>query len=1016
MGAETIARVVRWLVSLLGVLLLALLVWLFGPLLQPLETPEARFGVAAGLAVLWALGNLLTDARARARDRALASGVVGDDASAEAAAMRDRLGAALRQLRRAGGRLTERPWYVIIGPPGAGKTTALLQSGLSFPLADTLGPGAVAGVGGTRMCDWWFTEDAVLIDTAGRYTTQDSDAAVDRAGWLAFLDLLRRTRPRQPLNGVIVAIALSDIATGSAEMRAAHATAIRARLDELHTRLGVQLPVYVMFTKADLIAGFTGYFDDLGRDARAQVWGSSFSRSAPPAGQFAPAFTALVERLQARMFDRLQAETSPERRAGIAGFPAQVASLALPLERFVQATFGAAPAPMLRGVYFTSGTQEGTPFDRLTAALGRSFGIDQRRAEALRPEQGRSYFLTDLLRRVVFAEAGLVGDDPAARRRAGLWRAGLAGVLMALTLAAGAVLWWRAGQEMAAIARLDTAVRAVAATASQLKLDPVGDADWTPVAPLLDAARDVQAGGGDTEQSFGLGLQQTATLHAIAATVYRHALERVLLPRLLWRLEGALRADMSQPDALYDATRVYLMLGGAGPLDRALVQGWMAEDFARTLPGDGKAALRADLAAHLAALLDGRLPEIGLDGPLVAQARARSADVSLASRVYARIRPSAAAQRLAPWRPSEAMGAPWVRMFLRASGRRLTDGIPGFYTLPGFHGVLLPTLDATLRDVAAEAWVLGRREADPGPAALAAARQEVIGLYTADYIRQWDAMLLDLNLAVPRSLPQAAQDLFILASPQSPMRALLVSAARQVTLSVPPDRATPVEAGRPGLEVDRHFADLRALVGDGPGGPIDAKLQALYDMQQLLAKIATAPLGSAPPALPAGGDPALALRAEAQSAAAPLGRWLQTLLDSSVALRSGNLRALVSVAYHAPGGPGELCAASVKGHAPFERSAAAKISQVDFARLFEPGGQFDLFFNTQLRPFVTMTGGTWKPVAPDGTPAPISAEDLAQLQRAAGIRDVFFGEGGPGRLVPGKGEALLQGFRCPVVP
>ena len=65
---------------------------------------------------------------------------------------------------------------MIIGPPGSGKTTALINSGLKFPLARGATPEAVAGVGGTRYCDWWFTEDAVLIDTAGRYTTQDSDA------------------------------------------------------------------------------------------------------------------------------------------------------------------------------------------------------------------------------------------------------------------------------------------------------------------------------------------------------------------------------------------------------------------------------------------------------------------------------------------------------------------------------------------------------------------------------------------------------------------------------------------------------------------------------------------------------------------------------------------------------------------------------------------------------------------------------------------------------------------------
>ena len=114
--------------------------------------------------------------------------------------------------------------------PGAGKTTALLNAGLHFPLAEEMGQGAVAGIGGTRLCDWWFTDEAVLIDTAGRYTTQDSDAQVDRAGWEAFLDLLRRTRKRQPLNGVLVAIAISDLARADEGRRAAHARAIRHRV------------------------------------------------------------------------------------------------------------------------------------------------------------------------------------------------------------------------------------------------------------------------------------------------------------------------------------------------------------------------------------------------------------------------------------------------------------------------------------------------------------------------------------------------------------------------------------------------------------------------------------------------------------------------------------------------------------------------------------------------------------------------------------------------------------------
>ena len=92
--------------------------------------------------------------------------------------------------------LYELPWYAIIGAPGSGKTTALINSGLNFPLADRLGKHSVKGVSGTRDCDWWFADEAVLLDTAGRYTTQDSHQEVDATAWHGFLQLLKKYRPR----------------------------------------------------------------------------------------------------------------------------------------------------------------------------------------------------------------------------------------------------------------------------------------------------------------------------------------------------------------------------------------------------------------------------------------------------------------------------------------------------------------------------------------------------------------------------------------------------------------------------------------------------------------------------------------------------------------------------------------------------------------------------------------------------------------------------------------------------
>ena len=184
--------------------------------------------------------------------------------------------ATLKQQRRSGHSLYDLPWYVIIGAPGSGKTTALLNSGLKFPLEQRVGKGALRGVGGTRNCDWWFTDEAVFLDTAGRYTTQDSDAASDSAGWKEFLALLRKYRKRRPVNGVILTISAQDLMTQGDAGREAHVEAARRRLNELNRELHIQLPVYLMVTKCDLVAGFTEYFDDLTQEGRAQVWGVTF--------------------------------------------------------------------------------------------------------------------------------------------------------------------------------------------------------------------------------------------------------------------------------------------------------------------------------------------------------------------------------------------------------------------------------------------------------------------------------------------------------------------------------------------------------------------------------------------------------------------------------------------------------------------------------------------------------------------------------------------------------------------
>src|SRR5690606_132711 len=271
------------------------------------------------------------------------------------------------------------PWFMIVGPPGAGKTTAIRHSGLNFPLLDATG-GAVKGVGGTRNCDWWFTNEAILLDTAGRYATQDDD----QPEWFAFLDLLRRFRSKRPVNGVILAISASDILEQTEEQATQMARTLRARIDELQNRLDMVVPVYVMFTKVDLVAGFVEFFNDLKKSDRDHVFGATFPMDMAVQRKaedlFEEEFGILVSQIHARAIRRVS-KARKEMRDRVIQFPLEFQALRTSITDFLAALFEdntQDDKPIFRGFYFSSGTQEGNPVDRVLGGLARAFGLAPR--------------------------------------------------------------------------------------------------------------------------------------------------------------------------------------------------------------------------------------------------------------------------------------------------------------------------------------------------------------------------------------------------------------------------------------------------------------------------------------------------------------------------------------------------------------------------------------------------------------------------------------------------------------
>ncbi|MCF6305844.1 MAG: type VI secretion system membrane subunit TssM, partial [Rhodobacteraceae bacterium] len=653
----------RILLFLTATLIICLAIWFAGPLLslggwQPFDSILERIIWIVGLFLFTIFLLIFLSWRRRKREARIGDEMIAEDeedendevVKEELKEMRGRMKEALKVLRKSklGGKsVYQLPWYVMIGPPGAGKTTAIVNSGLNFPLAKTMGMQSLGGVGGTRNCDWWFTDEAVLIDTAGRYTTQDSDEESDSKAWFGFLKMLRKNRKRQPINGAIVAISLSDLSTQNAAQRKEHAASIKQRLAELRDQLGVRFPVYVLFTKADLIAGFAEFFENLGREDREQVWGFTFKlknpkakKKADPLKHFDEQFGHLLNQINNLSLERLQQETDPQRRGLISGFAQQMASLQGVAREFMNAVFQEnkfEQLQLLRGVYFTSGTQEGTPIDRLMMGMARTFGIG-RQAIGTGSGQGRSYFLKRLMDTVIFRESGLVSaHDKVATRYKWFVRTS---VTLAVLAAAGIGSLWTLsyfGNE-AMIANATEKAELYDEIASTVPSSPISDTNLVPIVGPLNILRTLPGnpaqGDIEPERRLTYGLYQGDAIGSEAYQTYRQSLNQMMLPRLLLKLERQMQANLNNPELLFEALKVYMMLGLQGPLDENLVVEWMRADWNITFVGEANAQLRDDLMGHLVSMINQPMREIALHGPLVEQVQTLLNETPVSQRIY----------------------------------------------------------------------------------------------------------------------------------------------------------------------------------------------------------------------------------------------------------------------------------------------------------------------------------------------------------------------------------------------
>lgn len=618
-------------VVIAGLIVAAVAAGRFGTLLTvggktPLADAPVRFGVAGALALAaLLLAVILPMRRRRAGPGTLEASAdpAGDavrDLRRRAVAAMHRLGIRRSAWRPAGGAAYRKPCYLVLGASGSGKS-ALIEA-LGGVADDDAPPRAAA---------WRFADDAVFVDTTGDCAVPDSRSDADGPAWSALLSAMKAMRPRRPVNGILLVLSIPDLVAWNAIERRVHAQAIRRRLIEARRRLGVRLPVHIVCTKADRIAGFGAFFDSLTDDERRQVWGMVFpaeDAAPPPVGErVATVFATLVGRLDGRLLGRLNQEPDIRVRAAAFGFPLQVAALEERLADLLGVAWadelGFEP-PLLRSLYLTSArTGAGEAVDAL------SLGLPPPPDPAVAENASAPCFLDRFKPDILLPEADLVGEDRTLARIRRIRRA-LAFAAMVVGAFALAGFWARSYHgNLALIQRTDEAVARVEEALRQFDTPPrslnkVEDTDFAALLPVLDAMRDLPAGYAERDRWPPLaltgGLYQGSTLGRAGEAMYARALRSLFLSRILLRVEDVMRVSWLRPDDLQSALRAYLMLGGRLPLDRAHLSAWLAADWAKLMPGPEAEAKRQALAGHLTALFDLSFAPVPLDDALVNRA------------------------------------------------------------------------------------------------------------------------------------------------------------------------------------------------------------------------------------------------------------------------------------------------------------------------------------------------------------------------------------------------------------
>jgi type VI secretion system protein ImpL len=700
------------------------------------------------------------------------------------------------------------PWLLVAGRPESGKTSLVLASGLDFLALPSQKHSDLHVLRSTTNSEWRVTDSLVLLDTAGRYQTEH---APHLAEWAALIELLKKNRELRPFDSFLLVANAAWVVNQSEEQIDDQARILRRQLDELMKSVGMEFPVYLVFTNMDSVEGFKEFFAPFEREERWQVWGATIPLDQTQRAYtlFDTEFDELNDVLLRRRLARLGRPASAQEQLNVFNFPLRFGAMRRKLSSFTSVLFSPRPLPnrnpFLRGFYFT-----GSPsHSNAQAAAGSVVTQISSGVRTVRDGYFSRNFFTDVL----WNDKDLLASRSAHRIGPNRVRnvvLSIAAVLF-LILFIGVVNSYNDNQRLISEAQ-KLGIKVEEIKRNDRGLDPIKKEPAATRQELtaLDNLREELKTLDDYERespplNLRFGLYSGGKINPQLRNIYFEAITQRFYKRMVTALEDDLRAFASgtgvprpaadtsagtQASAAaseevlerhYDLLKAYLMLGDRTRADNpTFLVNQLEEYWKKSSTQEMMLVSHRQLEFFAEQANRADAPHIKVDERLVNDVRAiLLRQYPPINRYYKNIT-SQTNNQVASVSVDAIVG---VRNGEIITGK---SSVPGSFTLEGYREHMREAIKSAPENMSKDNWVMGDmadNSASKNPAADVSRLREK---YFREYAEQWRNFLKGVRLRDFNRKEDAVLVLNALSGSESPLDRVLITVEHHTNLSAPP--------------------------------------------------------------------------------------------------------------------------------------------------------------------------------------------------------------------------------------